>query len=235
MVIDDESVDDAELRLRPLTSIYVYEAPLRLWHWVNAVCVVVLAASGYLIGRPPPSLQGDTGELFVFGYIRFIHFSAAQIFAVAFLCRLYWALAGNVHARQLFLLPLLKPRWWAEVLYELKWYFFLVARPKKYVGHNPLARLMMFVFITVGTVFMVATGFALYGEGAGAGHWSEVLFGWVLPAAGGSLQVHMLHRTGMWATALFVLIHVYAGVREDIMSRQSLIGTMVSGWRTFKD
>jgi Ni/Fe-hydrogenase 1 B-type cytochrome subunit len=31
------------------------------------------------------------------------------------------------------------------------------------------------------------------------------------------------------------MIHIYAAVREDIMSRQSLISTMVSGWRYFKD
>ena len=29
--------------------------------------------------------------------------------------------------------------------------------------------------------------------------------------------------------------HVYAAVREDIMSRQSIVSTMVSGVRTFKD
>ena len=40
-----------------------------------------------------------------------------------------------------------------------------------------------------------------------------------------------LHHLGMWSIILFVIIHVYAAVREDIMSRQSMISTMVSGWR----
>ena len=39
----------------------------------------------------------------------------------------------------------------------------------------------------------------------------------------------------MWAMLLFILLHVYAALREDIMSRQSLISTMISGWRLFKD
>jgi Ni/Fe-hydrogenase 1 B-type cytochrome subunit len=30
-------------------------------------------------------------------------------------------------------------------------------------------------------------------------------------------------------------VHVYAAFREDIMSRQSILSTMISGWRTFKD
>ena len=29
--------------------------------------------------------------------------------------------------------------------------------------------------------------------------------------------------------------HVYVAIREDIMSRQSLISTMISGYRMFKD
>ena len=27
-------------------SVYVYEAPVRLWHWVNALAIVVLALTG---------------------------------------------------------------------------------------------------------------------------------------------------------------------------------------------
>jgi Ni/Fe-hydrogenase 1 B-type cytochrome subunit len=34
---------------------------------------------------------------------------------------------------------------------------------------------------------------------------------------------------------VFVMVHVYAALREDIMSRQSILSTMITGWRTFKD
>jgi Ni/Fe-hydrogenase 1 B-type cytochrome subunit len=30
------------------------------------------------------------------------------------------------------------------------------------------------------------------------------------------------------------VLHVYAAIREDIMGRQSIVSTMVSGYRTFK-
>jgi Ni/Fe-hydrogenase 1 B-type cytochrome subunit len=39
----------------------------------------------------------------------------------------------------------------------------------------------------------------------------------------------------MWYLITFIMIHVYVAIREDIMSRQSLISTMISGWRMFKD
>ena len=66
-------------------------------------------------------------------------------------------------------------------------------------------------------------------------HWMYKAFGWVIPLAGNSLDVHMLHRMGMWAMVVFVIVHIYVAVREDIMSRQSIISTMISGHRTFKD
>lgn len=228
-------IGEASKQQHHVKVVYVYEAPLRLWHWVNAASVVVLMLTGYLIGKPLPSVPGDATENFVLGYIRFAHFAAAHIFVVAFLGRIYWALAGNAHARQLFMLPIFRLRWWGEVLFELKWYLFLVDKPKKYIGHNPLARLMMFLFVVIGAGFMFSTGFALYSEGAGQDHWSDWLFGWIIPFAGGSMQLHSLHRAGMWMTLLFVMIHIYAAIREDIVSRQSLIATMISGWRTFKD
>ena len=180
-------------------------------------------------------MPGEAAENFVMGYLRFAHFAAAYIFAVGLLGRIYWAFVGNHHAKQIFRLPITNGQWWSEVFFELRWYLFLERTPKKYVGHNPMAQLMMFFFFTVLAVGMVFTGFALYSEGAGLGSWQDALFGWVIPALGGSMQVHNLHRLGMWIMMTFVLVHVYAAIREDIMSRQSLISTMVSGWRMFKD
>ena len=40
---------------------------------------------------------------------------------------------------------------------------------------------------------------------------------------------------GMWAVVIFVIVHIYTAVREDIMSRQSLISSMISGERVFRD
>ena len=234
-MLSQQDMLEAELRGRQVRSIYVYEAPVRLCHWINALCMVVLAVTGYFIGKPLPTVPGEAAENFLMGYIRFAHFAAAYLFAVGLLGRIYWALVGNHHARQIFLLPITNKHWWNEVLFELRWYLFLEKHPKKYVGHNPMAQLMMFFFFTVLAVGMVVTGFALYSEGTGLGSWSDVLFGWVLPLFGGSLQVHNLHRLGMWIMMTFAIVHIYAAIREDIMSRQSLISTMISGWRMFKD
>lgn len=225
-----------EDRVSRQTSVYVYEAPVRMWHWLNALAILILCVTGYFIGSPPPSMQiAEPVEQFVFGYIRFAHFAAGQVLLVAFLGRIYWAMVGNHHARQMFYVPFWRGEYWREVFFEVRWYLFLAREPKKYVGHNPLAQLAMFFFITLGVVWMIVTGFALYAEGAQAGSWPDMAFGWLHGLIWNSQVVHTLHHLGMWWIVIFMIIHIYVAVREDIMSRQSIVSTMISGHRTFKD
>jgi len=217
-------------------AIYVYEGPIRLWHWVNALAVIVLALSGYFIGSPPPTLSGEASDHFLMGYIRFAHFTAGYVLIAAFLLRVYWAFVGNVHAREILLPPVFRMRWWREIIDEIKWYLFIAIEPRKYEGHNPLACLVMHVVFVWGIVFMMATGLALYGEGEGMGSWQYRFFSsWIIDLFGNSQNVHTFHHLGMWAIVCFVILHIYTVIREDIMSRQSIVSTMISGWRTFKD
>jgi len=217
-----------------IRSVYVYEAPVRLWHWINALCITVLAVTGYFIGSPLPTMPGEASAHFLMGYIRFAHFAAAYLFAIGLAGRIYWALVGNHHARELFTLPIFTPAYWREVITMLRWYAFLIPQPSQYVGHNPLARAAMFFGFFLFSLFMTATGFALYGEGTGPGSWAHRVFGWVIPLMGQSQDVHTWHHLGMWGMVIFITVHVYAAIREDIMGRQSIVSTMVSGHRTFK-
>ena len=220
---------------RSTKSVYVYEAPVRLWHWINALSITVLAVSGYFIGSPLPTLSGEASSHFLMGYIRFAHFAAGYVLAVGLLGRVYWAVVGNHHARELFTLPLTSRDYWREVRTMFSWYAFLIPQPNRYVGHNPIARLAMFFGFLFVTLFMICTGFALYGEGAQAGSWADRAFGWVIPLFGQSQDVHTWHHLGLWGMVIFVTLHVYAAIREDIMGRQSIVSTMISGHRTFKD
>lgn len=218
-----------------IKSVYVYEAPVRVWHWVNALAIMVLAVSGYLIGSPLPTVAGEASDHYVMGYIRFAHFAAGYVLAVGLLGRIYWAVVGNHHARELFWVPIFQRAYWVELLGMLKWYAFLSPRPGRFVGHNPLARFAMVFGFLLLAVFMVVTGFALYGEGAQMGSWQERVFGWVIPLMGQSQDVHTWHHFGLWGMGIFVILHVYAAIREDIMGRSSVVSTMISGYRTFKD
>jgi Ni/Fe-hydrogenase 1 B-type cytochrome subunit len=216
-------------------SVYVYEAPVRIWHWVNAACLLVLFITGYLIASPLHSTSGEASNNFLMGYVRFAHFSAGQILAAAFLLRVYWAFVGAPHSRHIFSIPILSVTYWSEVWHVAKWYLFMAKQPKKYVGHNPLARLLMFLMFTIPLTFMIVTGFALYSEGEGIDSWQHKAFGWVFALFPNSQDVHTFHHLGMWVLIVFSILHIYAAVREDIVSRQSIISSMISGERNFKD
>jgi Ni/Fe-hydrogenase 1 B-type cytochrome subunit len=51
---------------------------------------------------------------------------------------------------------------------------------------------------------------------------------------GNSMDVHSWHRLGMWLIGAFVIGHVYMALREDIMSDDTVISTMVNGYRSHK-
>ncbi len=217
-------------------AVYVYQAPVRLWHWINAFAILALCVTGYLIGSPLPTLSGEASDHYLMGKIRFIHFVAAYIVIIGFVFRIYWAIVGDSHAKQIFFPPLLNRSWWGEVWHEIKWYAMVTKEPKKYIGHNPLATLVMHLVFVWGMVFMIFTGLALYGEGAGMGSWQFTFFSsWIIPLFGQSQDVHTWHHLVMWFIIIFALVHIYAAVREDIMSRQTIISSMISGWRSFRD
>ena len=227
---------DVTTAARSEEVVYVYQAPVRLWHWINAIAIFVLGVTGYLIGSPPPSVGGEASASFLFGWIRYLHFAAAYILIVGFLFRIYWAFVGNKHARQIFLPPVWRGSFWKGLFHEVGWYAMLVRQPLKYSGHNPLATLVMHLLFVWVIIFMIVTGLALYGEGTGMGSWQYDFFSsWVIPLFGQSQDVHTWHHMGLWLLTCFVIIHVYAAIREDIMSRQSIMSSMFSGWRMFHD
>ena len=80
--------------------VYVWEWPVRLYHWVNAACVVALIVTGYVIGNPTTIQHSEEAyQQYWFGTVRAIHFSAAFVFFFNFLFRIYWGFVGNRYAR----------------------------------------------------------------------------------------------------------------------------------------
>jgi len=218
-------------------AVYVWEAPVRLWHWVMMFAMFVLIATGFLIGAPPPAVGGEAYDTFWFGYIRFLHFAAGYVFAVFFVLRVYWAIVGNKFAREIFIVPfsLLTAKFWKGLINDVLFYLYVKKEPGSYEGHNPLAAVAMFFMYLLGTVWMILSGFALYGEGAGMGSWQFTYFtSWLQPLVGDSQQLHTYHRLGMWYLIIFSLAHMYMVVRQDVFTKETIISTMVNGWRVQK-
>jgi len=218
-------------------AVYVWEAPVRLWHWVMMLAMFVLMATGFLIGVPPPAVGGEAHDTFWFGYIRFLHFAAGYVFAVFFVLRVYWVFVGNKYAREIFIVPfsLLTPKFWKALKSDMLFYLYMKKDPDSYEGHNPLAAVAKFFMYLLGSVWMILSGFALYGEGAGMDSWQFRYFtSWLQPWVGDSQQLHTYHRLGMWYLITFTLVHVYMVVRQDVFAKETIISTMINGWRLRK-
>ena len=67
--------------------VYVFQLPVRIWHWSMVLSFLVLIPTGYIIGKPWHSLDGDPTYLFYMGYTRMAHFIAGFILAIGLLWR----------------------------------------------------------------------------------------------------------------------------------------------------
>jgi Ni/Fe-hydrogenase 1 B-type cytochrome subunit len=88
---------------------------------------------------------------------------------------------------------------------------------------------------TLPMIFLMLSGFALYAEGTGQGSWHALAFGWVRYLFGDSQALHTWHHVAMWALLCYVIIHLYLVFRQEIMTDQSYLSTMITGYRSFKD
>jgi Ni/Fe-hydrogenase 1 B-type cytochrome subunit len=211
--------------------VYLWEWPVRIYHWVTAAAVAVLAGTGLLIGAPVALMtQHQASAGYWFGTVRFLHFTAAWIFAVMFALRVYWLFAGNPHARWTAFVPVGRFRSFARDLWAVIRTDVLQLRkpPLDFVGHNPLAS-TTYLAIFVLSLFQIATGFALYAPMSSSVFPS--LFAWVTPLLGGDAGVRLWHHTAMWAFLVFALIHVYLVIFHDVVEARGELSSMIGGSR----
>ena len=67
MVVDPVSGAVLGGKLQP---VYVYEAPVRIWHWVMMIAMFILIPTGYLIGSPWSGPREDAALTYFFGNVR---------------------------------------------------------------------------------------------------------------------------------------------------------------------
>jgi Ni/Fe-hydrogenase 1 B-type cytochrome subunit len=213
--------------------VYIWEWPVRMYHWTTVGSIVVLVATGLLIGRPLALMTaGDASSRFWFGWTRFLHFTAAYTFAFAFLMRLYWMVKGNRYSRWTAFIPPSGERirrHLAGMAKVLRHDLLQIERqPIDFVGHNPLSA-TMYLALFLLTIFQISTGFAMYAQMSGS--WLPQMFAWIVPLMGGDAEVRFWHHLAMWPFIAFTLGHVYLTVFHDVVEAHGEISSIVSGSR----
>lgn len=222
------STPAAAPRLPRYERVYVWQLPVRIFHWVNAGALVVLFATGLAITHPPFQSPGAAPDVQVMGLFRQVHFAAAYVFTAVFLWRISWFFLGNKYARSG--IPYVwRPSWWRN-LWRQSTDYLRLDFGHRHLGHNALAGLSY----TLGVIGLgwaqIFTGFALYSESNPEGVLGR-LFGWVIPLCGGSFRTHMWHHLFAWGFVVFTILHVYIVLLDARQYRNGLLSSMITGYK----
>jgi len=82
-----------EQRLGPVTALYVWQYPLRFFHWALVISIGVLSLTGYYIHNP--FIVGQVNHPFLMAWFRFVHEAFGMFFIALFLLRIYLFFGGN--------------------------------------------------------------------------------------------------------------------------------------------
>ncbi len=209
--------------------IYVWEMPVRIYHWINFICILMLVATGYFIGNPLViKSASEASNQYIFGTIRFLHFLFAYIFFFNFLFRIYWGFNGNQYSNWKNFIPHTRKQW-KEIIDVLRIDILQIReKPLPSIGHNALAGFTYFLLF-LAFLFQVITGFGMYS--AMSQSWLAGLFAWIVPLMGGDFAVRQWHHMMMWFFIIVALIHVYLVFYHDYVEARGTTSSMIGGWK----
>lgn len=217
--------------------VYRHRLVTRIWHWVNAVAVLVLIPSGLMIFNAHPRLYwGHYGANFDHAWLalprwpgwmtlpshyslsgaRHWHLAFALVLGFGLLAYLLWSL-GNRHIQRDLRIrraELARGHLWADFKAHLALRFHDPERPREYNSFQKLSYAgVLFVLLPL----LIASGLAL-----APGMWP-----WLADLFGGRQSARSVHFIAMAAMSLFVLVHlmlvILAGPVNELRS-------MLTGW-----
>lgn len=213
---------------------YVWQLPVRFFHWINAFALVFLIITGFLIADPPAIMTAkEASGQFWMGYIREVHFISAYAMVAVMFMRVYWAFAGNRFANWRQFLPFDKEgreKIWHVIKYDI---FLFNENEYKYtsipIGHNAVAA-ASYLFMFVLALVMVFTGFAMY---APTSTWFfPKIFAWFTYLfTTDEFLIRRIHHFVMWAFILFIAVHFYLVLFHDWLEGRGESSAMVSGYK----
>ncbi len=227
----------------------VWDAPTRLFHWINVACVLALAAIGIAILYDKELGITDPGKVL----LKTTHVWFGYLFALNLLWRMVWAFIGPRHAHWSAILPF-QAGFGAECKSYVRGLINGDAQP--YLGHNPIARLMV-TFLFLLLVVQAATGLVLAGTDIyypPFGHWIAT---WIAAPGVDPSSIVPYDKTGIDAAAwdamrafrspfvtihywvfyvllVALVIHLVGVVVTELREGGGIVSAMLTGEKVFK-
>lgn len=231
-------------------SYHVWDKPVRLFHWINVVCIIGLVAIGTVILWAGALGLNTEGKIL----IKSVHVYVGYVFAINLIIRLIWAFRGNRHARWGAILPFKK-----DYGDQLKSYIAAEksGNPEYYLGHNPMGRLAVSLILLVLTI-MAVTGLVLAGTDIYFPPFGAVIQEWIAASGVNPSDVVPYVKDNVNADAYnemrafrkpfitthywtffgvlgLTVLHIAAVILTEIKAGGGLISAMVTGKKTLPE
>lgn len=145
------------------------------------------------------------------------HVFAGYLFATLLLFRIVWGLVGSYYAR------------FVNFRFSLSAAFqylksLIAHRPRHFTGHNPAGSIAIYLMLSV-SVLVVLSGLIVYGGVEQHG----ILYPAMSFEQGVAAQPY--HELFAWSMLAIVVIHISGVLIESVALRESLVRTMLSGYK----
>lgn len=211
-----------------------YSAAYRWQHWIRAVSIVMLIASGFYLANPiitPAATNEPTN--FMYSLFRSWHIIIGFVFISAILLKSYLFIFAKKHVNErAAMLDVINPVVWAK---QIGFYLLITKHPKLRGVYNPM-QFLAYTLFYVMAFGLIITGLILfvhvYHEGLGGILYEPMRSMEVV--LGGLAFVRELHHMLMWGVILFIAIHIYIAVYNAVFIKEGTIDAIISGIKWHK-
>ncbi len=212
-------------KLGPAVAVYVWQYPLRLFHWGMVISIGVLSFTGYHIHDP--FIVGQVNHPFMMGWFRFVHETFGMLFIALFLMRIYLFFGGNRWVGWRQYVPL-RAAQCKEMWEMIKFYAFIQPTPISKIGHNAIAALSYLGVYSLVVVEMV-TGLVMF-------NWLRhspiltPLVGWITRFISFP-NLRLIHFLLMFAFISFGVFHVHLCMLISREEKRGLMDSIFIGYK----
>lgn len=234
-----------QLRLYP-----VWDKTVRIFHWVNVLCVLGLIAVGTAILNAKVLGVTLDGKIL----LKTIHVYIGYIFVINLAWRIVWGFIGSHYARWSAILPV-----GAQYRDQLSVFIADAKSGKRvgFLGHNPIARLMVGLLLLLLSI-QALTGLVLAGTDVYMPPFGNTIKEWVATDSFTVVSIKPYSKTGIDEAAykqmrtyrkpvgaihyyvFFILLasislHLIAVVVTELRDRNGLVSAMFTGKKVFSE
>jgi Ni/Fe-hydrogenase 1 B-type cytochrome subunit len=219
---------DARHPLKPIgpaVALYVWQYPLRLFHWGLVISIGVLSFTGYYIHDP--FIVGQANRPFLMGWFRFVHEAFGMIFIALFALRLYLFFQGNRWEHWSQYVPL-RAAQFKEMLEVMKFYGFMRPTPISKIGHNAMAA-FSYLGIYALVLVEIVTGLVMF-------NWLRhsailgPLVGWI-PRLVSLPNLRLIHFFLLFVFISFGIFHVHLCMLISREEKRGLMDSIFVGYK----